>query len=213
MPGETIHSQSANEPGNQTSPTLLIRVRDQNDHDAWSDFVRCYAPHIYGWCRGCRLQESDAADVTQEVLLKLVGAIRSFDYDRNRGSFRGWLKTVTMNTVRDMVAGWGKPGRGSGDTGVRGFLASIADEQALQSLADAIEKSWQEELFAAARQEVSGRVQSHTWQAWQMTAMEQITAAEAARRLNMPVSEVYVARSRVNRMLRESVSAMKSFQQ
>ena len=72
-----------------TSGTLLMRLRELDDRAAWNEFVERYAPRIYGWCRHHRLQESDAADVTQEVLGKLVKVIRSFEYDPRRGSFRG----------------------------------------------------------------------------------------------------------------------------
>ncbi len=77
-----------------TSLTLLGRLRqDPKDQTARSEFVARYAPRILHWCRGWGLQESDARDVTQEVLLKLNRLIATFVYDPS-GSFRGWLKTL-----------------------------------------------------------------------------------------------------------------------
>src|SRR5262245_38241448 len=73
----------------RTRSTLLLRLRDLSDRAAWEEFLDSYAPKIYGWCRRFHLQEADAADVTQEVLGKLVSALRRFDYDPARGSFRG----------------------------------------------------------------------------------------------------------------------------
>ena len=56
----------------KTSLTLLDRLRrDPKDQAAWSEFVARYGPRILQWCRGWGLQESDAQDVTQDVLLKL----------------------------------------------------------------------------------------------------------------------------------------------
>ncbi|MDA1052196.1 MAG: sigma-70 family RNA polymerase sigma factor [Planctomycetota bacterium] len=191
--------------GSTTSRTLLMRVREPQDRLAWEEFVNRYAPKIFNWCRRYQLQESDAADVTQEVLVKLVRAMQDFQYDPARGSFRGWLKTVTANAVRDLVGSWKKVGRGSGDTAVGQVLATIEDEQAIEALSTEIETCHQQELLAEAERLVQPRVQSHTWQAYQLTAVEQRTAADVAQRLDMPISEVYVAKSRVLKMLRDAV--------
>ena len=87
-----------------TSSTLLFRIRDVSDSEAWGQFLERYTPRIYAWCRRYQLQESDASDITQEVLTKLIKAMQSFEYDASRGSFRGWLKTVTNNAIRDFLS-------------------------------------------------------------------------------------------------------------
>ncbi len=68
---------------------LLLKVRDSQDQVAWNQFVEIYAPliHSYGMHRG--LQDADAADLAQEVLQAVAGAVKSFEYDPERGSFRG----------------------------------------------------------------------------------------------------------------------------
>lgn len=118
----------------RTSHTLLMRVRDIEDRKAWNEFVDRYAPLIFNWCRRLRLQETDAADVTQEVLYKLVKAMREFRYDASRGTFRAWLKTVTSNAVRDLVQKWRQPGQGSGDSGVFQLIGSVEDDESLDTL-------------------------------------------------------------------------------
>ena len=85
-----------------TSPTLLGRLRGGPTDEAWSEFVDRYAPTVFSWASATGLQESDAADVTQDVLLKLLNQMRIFEYRPSVGSFRGWLKTVTMNAARDL---------------------------------------------------------------------------------------------------------------
>src|SRR5262249_25349845 len=108
-----------------TSPTLLGRLRqDPADAAAWSTFVLRYGPRIHAWCRQWRLQEADAQDVTQDVLVKLVTRMRTFDYDRAR-SFRAWLKTVTYHAWRDYVHGQQRAGQGSGDSAVLAALDSL----------------------------------------------------------------------------------------
>src|SRR5439155_24568741 len=88
------------EPASQTSPTLLVRLRNVEDKQAWEEFVDRYAPRIYGWCRNQGLQNADAEDVTQEVLAKLARRMQTFVYAPN-SSFRGWLKKVTHNAWVD----------------------------------------------------------------------------------------------------------------
>ncbi len=194
--------------GANTSRTLLLRVREPADRQAWEEFVERYAPKIFNWCRRYQLQESDAADVTQDVLVKLVRGMQDFQYDPARGSFRGWLKTVTANAVRDLVGKWKKVGRGSGDTAIGQVLAMIEDKQAIQALSEEIETCHQQELLAEAERLVQPRVQPHTWQAYRLAAVEQKKAAEVAESLNLPVSEVYVAKSRVLKMLRDAVKQL-----
>lgn len=191
-----------------TSGTLLMRLRELDDREAWNEFVERYTPRIYGWCRRYRLQESDAADVTQEVLGKLVKVIRSFEYDPRRGSFRGWLKTVTNNAVRDFMADLSGPDRGSGDTRIGDVLAAIQDSGAISELTAALEEEAERTLLREAEERVRLRVQPHTWDAYWLLATEGLSAAEVAVRLSMPVAEVYVAKSRVVKSLREEVERL-----
>src|SRR5262245_53289818 len=89
------------ETSTNTSATLLARLRlVPADQAAWGEFTQRYGRKIYGWCRRWNLQDSDAEDVTQNVLLKLAAKMQSFVYDPTQ-SFRGWLKTVARNTWND----------------------------------------------------------------------------------------------------------------
>ncbi len=192
----------------RTRSTLLVRLRDLSDQAAWDEFLDRYAPRIYGWCRRYRLQEADAADVTQEVLRKLVTALRSFAYDPARGSFRAWLKTVTNNAVRDLAESWRRPGRGTGDTAVHAGLDAVQGPDALAELAAALQAEAEQELLREACERVKLRVKPHTWQAYERTAVERQPAADVAGALGMPVAEVYVAKSRVLKLLREEVEKL-----
>src|SRR5262249_41621765 len=105
-----------------TSVTLLARLRrDPSDQAAWSDFVARYGPKILQWCRRWRLQEADAQDVAQDVLLKLHGRMATFSYDAS-GSFRAWLKTLAHHAWRDLVAERRRAGIGSGDPAMAALL-------------------------------------------------------------------------------------------
>jgi RNA polymerase sigma factor (sigma-70 family) len=186
-----------------TRQSLLLRVRDLSDREAWQDFVECYAPRVFAWCRRFNLQDADAADATQTVLLKLVEGLRSFDYDSGRGRFRGWLKTVTRHVAADLARSWRD--RGTGDSQFLLSLENMEQPNAADSLLEEVERGYQRELLRRAGMTVRVRVQPRTWEAYRLTCEEQVAAPDAAERLGMPVSEVYVAKSRVLKMLREEL--------
>jgi RNA polymerase sigma-70 factor (ECF subfamily) len=118
-----------------TSPTLLGRLAQvPSDQAAWGEFAERYGRRIYTWCRQWQLQQADAEDVTQQVLLKLVNKMRSFSYDPSR-SFRAWLKTVTHHAWRDFVEGRTQAGTGSGDTRVLEQLQTVPARDDLVSRA------------------------------------------------------------------------------
>src|SRR6516164_1369001 len=110
--------------GARTSGTLLRRVRSPLDQEAWNEFVELYGRKIYGWCRQWGLQEADAEDVTQDVLLRLASKLRAFAYDPSR-SFRGWLRTLTHHAWSDFLQSRKLPGGGTGDNQVTQALERV----------------------------------------------------------------------------------------
>jgi RNA polymerase sigma factor (sigma-70 family) len=185
-----------------TSPTLLGRLRQgPADPEAWGTFVLRYGPRVHAWCRRWGLQEADAQDVTQDVLVKLVTRMRTFSYDRS-GSFRGWLKTVTYHAWRDSLHGQQRAGQGSGDSAVLAVLHSV---EAGDDLARRLQEEFDLELLEEAGARVRLRVRPHTWEAYRLLTEENLSVPEVAGRLGMQVAMVFVARSKVKRMLREQV--------
>ena len=191
-----------------TSITLLAKLDDISDQQAWNRFVEAYSPQIFSWCQRFGLQENDAADVTQSVLLKLVKLMQEFDYDANRGSFRGWLKTVTSNLVKDMLRGRKQGDTGSGSTAAWHRLVSISDPSAFSDLEKIIEQRYEQELVSVASERVRSRVQTHTWQAYVLTAIENQSSAATAKTLGIPIADVYVAKSRIIKMLKSEIEIL-----
>jgi RNA polymerase sigma factor (sigma-70 family) len=186
----------------RTSVTLLGRLRqDPKDQAAWIDFVARYQPKILQWCRGWRLQEPDAQDVTQAVLLKLSRLMATFAYDPSR-SFRGWLKTLTHHAWRDLAAERKREGIGSGDSRMREFFESL---QAGDDLIQHLEGEFHRELMDQAMVRVRPRVAQRTWDAFRLTALEGCSGAAAAAQLEMKVARVYVAKSEVKEMVRQEI--------
>jgi RNA polymerase sigma factor (sigma-70 family) len=185
-----------------TRLSLLARLRDQpEDQGAWSEFVDRYAPRIYGWCRQRHLQDADARDVTQNVLLKLAAKMRTFQYDAS-GSFRAWLKTVTHHAWSDYVTGRQRPGLGSGSPQVEELLQHVT---AGEELAAHLKDEFDLEVLEESRLRVQGRVDARTWEAFRLTALEGRSGADAAAELNMTVAALFKAKSRVLKMLQDEV--------
>jgi RNA polymerase sigma factor (sigma-70 family) len=186
-----------------TRLTLLGRLRSApSDSGAWSEFVDWYGQKIYVWCRNWGLQEADAQDVTQEVFLKLSQRMQNFRYDPN-GSFRAWLKTVTHHTWQDHLAKQRRDGRGSGSDDAVRRLSLI---EARDNLEQWIVAAGDEELLKEAAARVRLRVEPRTWDAFRLLAIDERSGAEAARELGMKIGAVFVARSKVQRMLREELA-------
>jgi RNA polymerase sigma factor (sigma-70 family) len=193
----------------RTSVTLLGRLRhDDHDQDAWNEFVGRYEPKILQWCRGWGLQESDARDVTQDVLLKLHRLLARFAYDPSR-SFRGWLRTLTHHAWRDLVDDRRRMGSGSGDTAMQDFFENVA---AGDTLAQQLEEEYRSELLDQAMARVQSRVEPRTWDAFRLTALEGYSGATVADRLEMKITRVYTAKSEVKKMIRAEVRMLEKIE-
>ena len=162
-PGRENTSMSTEPRSDQdTSLTLMMRVqRDPADPKAWDEFVYRYRPMIEAWCRTWGLQASDVDDVTQDVLLKLLAAIKRFQYDSSR-SFRSWLKTVTTNALTDFVRA-----RRRMTSRVQGQVEQLAESpDAMADLERKLEGAFDQELLDLAMSRVEKRVKPRNWQAF-----------------------------------------------
>jgi RNA polymerase sigma-70 factor (ECF subfamily) len=185
-----------------TSHTLLARLRhDPTDQTGWDAFVERYGPHIYRWCRRWLLQDADAEDVTQDILVKLAQKLRTFTCDPSL-RFRGWLKTVAHHAWRNFADRRRRARAVAGDSQAQERMLSVeASEDLVRKLGEAFDL----ELLEAAKIQVRLRVAPHTWEAFRLVALAGLPAAEVAARLQMQVAVVYVAKSNVQKMLQEEI--------
>jgi RNA polymerase sigma factor (sigma-70 family) len=188
-----------------TSVTLLTRLRqDPFDQAGWDEFVELYVRHIYRWCRQWKLQDADAEDLTQDILLKLTQKLHAFAYDPSR-SFRGWLKTVAHHAWRDFNDRRRPAHLAAGDSQSQELILSV---EAREGLARRLEEAFDLELLEAAKIRVRLRVAPHTWEAFRLMALEGLPVAEVAARVDLQVAMVYVAKSKVQKMLREEIGKL-----
>lgn len=186
-----------------TRASLLIRVRDARDGRAWAEFVELYAPLVYGYARRRGLQDADAADLTQEVLRSVAQAVKRWEYDPQRGTFRAWLYTVTRNKLNTFLTRRQRETRAAGDTGI---LQALEQQPAPEDDAAARwQHDYERRVFAWAAEQVRAASEEATWQAFEQTALEGKPAAEVATALGMSVGAVYVAKSRTLARLKAQV--------
>jgi RNA polymerase sigma-70 factor (ECF subfamily) len=187
-----------------TRASLLLRLRDPHDRAAWGEFVRLYAPLVYGYLRKQGLQDADAADLGQDVLRAVAGAVGRLDYDPGRGAFRNWLFTV----VRRKLWGW----RAAERSRVRVSGAPATHEALDRCPAPAPpetdwEAEWTRQVFVRACDQVRRAVTDSTWQAFWRTAVEGQPGKRVAADLGLTVAAVYHARGRVLARLKELVKS------
>src|ERR1700719_3398105 len=131
-----------------TRVTLLTVLRqDPSDQAGWDEFVERYGRHIYRWCRQWKLQDADAEDVTQDILVKLTQKLGAFAYDPSR-SFRGWLKTVAHRAWRDFEDSRRHARGAVGHSQDQDLILSI---EARQDLAQKLEEAFDLEMLEAAK--------------------------------------------------------------
>jgi RNA polymerase sigma-70 factor (ECF subfamily) len=177
---------------------LLLRLRDATDKASWNTFVAAYGPMIRGYCQYQGLQEADAADVSQEVLVRVVRSIGSFEYRPDIGRFRDWLGAVVRNAVRRFQNRDQSTPHGTG-----------ADDRPELDVAGPADPEWtsryQAGLLTAACDRAKPHFEPHTWRAFESVWLERTPAPAVAHELGLPIHAVYVAKSRVLQRIREEL--------
>ncbi|HSQ57917.1 MAG TPA: sigma-70 family RNA polymerase sigma factor [Gemmata sp.] len=191
-----------------TRVTLLTRIRDDRDAEAWREFVQLYGPVVYRFARNRGLQDADAADLMQDVLRSVARNANRMEYDPARGTFRGWLYTVTRNKIYNFLSAQRNRPRGTGDTDAHERLDATPARDDGRGPDAEWEKEYQRGLSSRAMEKVREEFQPATWEAFWQTAVEGKAAAEVGAGLRMSPGAVYVAKSRVLSRLRNEVKRL-----
>src|SRR5262245_42742476 len=188
-----------------TQVTLLFRLRQDGDAEAWRTFVDLYTPLVYRFCRHRNLQDADARDVTQQVLAIVHRTIGKFKYDRERGRFRNWLGAVTAHEISRHQRKDRRPGKGAGE-GRGDDLAALASA--------AVDPNWAEEfnsyIFQLALTRIRPEFEPEVWQAFDLTWLRDVKPREAAAKIGKPSAWVYKARYKVIERLRAELEFLTS---
>jgi len=183
----------------ETRDSLLLQIRDPANRESWSEFAAIYRPIVYRMARRRGLQDADAQDLAQSVLIAIAGAIADWQPDLQRARFRTWLSTVARNAIVDAFRRV-RPDAGRGGTT---HLQRLADEPVSSDQELAHER--RREVWRWAARQVRHEFEEETWLAFWRTAVERIPVRQVAEDQRKTIGAVYTAKSRVMKRLQEKV--------
>ncbi len=186
-----------------THPTLLARLKDPADAASWREFDRRYGELMLRYACSCGLQRADAEDVRQAVLLSLAGALKGFQYSRDRGRFRDYLGRA----VRNAVTRW--KSRGVCPAGPTGVLFRIEETDLVSGQAGPVDDLWEREWVRHHCRVALGRLRAtHDEQSLRVfeLLLSGNTPEETARQVGMTVDAVVKVKQRVRNRMRELIA-------
>jgi len=199
----TTESNGDQKSSSATSRSWLARLR-LDEPAAWERLVKLYAPLVFRWCRNSGLRDADIADIFQNVFQAVLLNFGSFRKDREGDTFRGWLRRITQNKLRDHFRRLGKEVQGVGGSSAQNRLAQIPSPQPQPEVIPQPEEG-EQGLFARALELIRGEFEERTWLAFWRTTVEGRAPIDVGEDLGMTAGAVRVAKSRVLRRLREEL--------
>ncbi|MCA9106417.1 MAG: sigma-70 family RNA polymerase sigma factor [Planctomycetales bacterium] len=190
----------------QTRSSLIAQVRSPEDRESWDQFVIIYRPVIYRMARRRGLQDADAQDLVQTVLMRVARAIPSWERSGPETKFRHWLRRVTRNAIATAFSR--KPrDAAAGGTEMLDLLAEQPADAA--DIERELARESMRERYLRTASVVKAEVDSDTWRAFELTVVNRLPCEEVASQLGKSVGAVYAARGRVMRRLRDQAQRMK----
>ncbi len=191
-----------------TRVSLLLRLRDSQDHAAWLEFVSLYEPATYRLLRRQGLQDADAQEIVQQLFMAVSRNIDRWDPSKERGSLRGWLRRATRNLVINWLKARQRRVQATGDSNLQAMLDMLPAESEPETAEFDLEL--RRAIFHRAAECVQGEVRPATWQAFWETAVSGTSIADAAKKLEMTVGAVRVAKCRVLARLQTVVKELET---
>jgi RNA polymerase sigma-70 factor (ECF subfamily) len=183
-----------------TSPSLIRALR-ADEGDAWRKLAQIYGPTVYAWCRRAGLNESDVADVAQNVFAAVFRSIKQFRREGPRDTFRGWLWKITRNEVLMLLRRRGKEPQAAGGTGAHLAWQALPEFFASESAPAGTNSD-----IVSVRRAITllrEEFEPHTWQAFYRATVDGLSAPEVADEVGMTPVAVRQAKHRVLKRLRE----------
>jgi RNA polymerase sigma-70 factor (ECF subfamily) len=181
-----------------TRVTLLERIHDSQDQQAWTEFVGLYGPPVFTFARRRLPQDEDAADIVQEVL----GAVLRGSYQRTTARFQKWLVTVLLNKIRNFHARRARRGEVSGGT------AELLLAEPSRGDEEEWEQDRQRQLFRTAAERVRARSHPSHWEAFERTALANQPGQDVATALQMSLTNVYAVKCRLMKEIKDEIQRL-----
>lgn len=185
-----------------TNETLIARVRDPQDREAWSEFVSIYRPLIYRIGRRYGLQDVDAQNLVQDVLQKVTRQVERWVSGKPSGGLRRWLATVARNAAIDAIRRV-RPDAARGGTSIHEQLNELSERPS--SSAEELQQELDRQAFRRAAARIRDEFTDATWLSFWQTMVEGQSCSEVAEATGKTLGSIYTARSRVMQRLKDEV--------
>ena len=188
----------------QTRHSLLSRLQKCDDQKGWREFFDRYWRLVYGFARKAGMNDADAQDIVQEVMLSVSKSLPAYRQQKG-GSFKGWLLTIVRRRMADH---WrSRLPKDQLNVPLPEQASALGGDDA------ALEKIWQEEwegrLFEAAAQRVQQRVGARNYLIFDMLVRQQTSLRDVCRSLGVNAAQVYLAKHRVGRLMKQEVATLR----
>lgn len=185
----------------ETRASLLVKVKSLDDQEAWEIFADTYQPVVYRMARMRGMQDADALDLVQDVLVRVSAAIENFE-KRPGVQFRNWLGRIAKNAILSALSRSPRE-TGEGGPDSNNMLEELPGQP--NPLAKQLAEEVRREQFLRAAAIVRADVNRETWLAFERTAIQRMSCEDAALELGKTIGTIYAARSRVFQRLRDQV--------
>ena len=189
-----------------TSLRLLNRLQQSPESESWNRLVELYAPLIRTWLRKYDVQDSDADDLSQDVLLAVSKDLGKFEHGERPGAFRAWLKAILVNRLRNFWRARDRSPQARGDSDIDDRLAQLDDPNSQASLI------WNRQHDQYVLRQLLSLAEPHftpaTWQAFRRVALEGEKPNVVAKELDISLNAVFIAKSRVLSKLRQEAAGL-----
>lgn len=185
----------------ETRASLILRLPSADDADAWREFTALYEPFVYRFARRGGLQDADARELVQNVMVSVARAVGRWKPDAARGQFRTWLFRIARNQLIDVFRKRQQMASGRAATGELSALDQLVAKQGSAEF----QLEHRRQLFRWAAERVRSSVKDVTWQAFWRTSVADEPVETVADDLKISTGAVYIARSRVLAKLQDEV--------
>jgi RNA polymerase sigma factor (sigma-70 family) len=195
-----------------TRYSLLSRLHDWDDQESWREFFETYWGLIYSVATRAGLRPAEAQDVVQETVICVARDIHKFRRDHSLGSFRGWLRNIVRWRIADYFR---KQGRihplGDNAPSPEDWVQLDEIPESSAAGADALwDEEWKTHVFNAAIDCVKRKVREEQYQMFNLYVIQQLPAAEVARRLSVTIGHVYVAKHRISALIKKEIQRLEA---
>ena len=194
-----------------TRRSLLTRLKDWDDQEAWREFFDLYWRLIYGVARRAGLGEAEAQDVVQETLVIVAKQMPGFHYDPARGSFKSWLHTVIRGRL---CRHWRKSAHGAerfsaDEDGTTEEAGESPGEPAAPPEFESIwQTEWEQNLIAAALRRVQAKVSSRQYLLFSLATLQEVPTHVIRERYEASRPQIYLAKLRVGRLFKSELERL-----